>query len=248
MNPQALLDQFLGPPATQNMGDKARNLTQGLSTNPAMAGMAGVAAGGILGLLLGNKKARKTVGNLAGGVVGYGGSAVLGALAYRAYQNWQANQAAPPERAIANFDARAVPALPPAGSNFLPGTAPGRDGKPFELALVKAMVGAAAADGHIGPDEQQRIFSHVAQLPLDADDKAFIFDALKSPPAANAVASLANGPEQAAELYLASRLALDPSDPKEAAYLSELAQSLALPHDLVSHLDMQAATPTRTAA
>ena len=35
---------------------------------------------------------------------------------------------------------------------------------------------------------------------------------------------------------------------KKAAYLSELAQSLALPHDLVSHLDMQAATPTRTAA
>jgi uncharacterized membrane protein YebE (DUF533 family) len=248
MNPQALLDQFLGPQATQNMGDKARNLTQGLSTNPAMAGMAGVAAGGILGLLVGNKKARKTVGNLAGGVVGYGGAAALGALAYRAYQNWQANQAAPPERAIANFDARAVPALPPAGSNFLPGTAPGRDGKPFELALVKAMVGAAAADGHIGPDEQQRIFSHVAQLPLDADDKAFIFDALKSPPDANAIASLANGPEQAAELYLASRLALDPSDPKEATYLRELAQSLALPHDLVSHLDMQAATPTRTAA
>jgi uncharacterized membrane protein YebE (DUF533 family) len=245
MNPQALLDQFLGPQATQNMGDKARNLTQGLSTNPAMAGMAGVAAGGILGLLLGNKKARKAVGNLAGGVVGYGGAAALGALAYRAYQNWQANQAA---AAVENLDARAVPALPPAGSNFLPGTAPGRDGKPFELALVKAMVGAAAADGHIGPDEQQRIFSHVAQLPLDADDKAFIFDALKSPPDANAIAGLANGPEQAAELYLASRLALDPSDPKEAAYLRELDLSLALPPDLVAHLDTQAAPPTRTAA
>ena len=245
MNPQALLDQFLGPQATQNMGDKARNLTQGLSTNPAMAGMAGVAAGGILGLLLGNKKARKAVGNLAGGVVGYGGAAALGALAYRAYQNWQANQAA---AAVENLDARAVPALPPAGSNFLPGTAPGRDGKPFELALVKAMVGAAAADGHIGPDEQQRIFSHVAHLPLDADDKAFIFDALKSPPDANAIAGLANGPEQAAELYLASRLALDPSDPKEAAYLRELARSLALPPDLVAHLDTQAAPPTRTAA
>lgn len=245
MNPQALLDQFLGPQATQNMGDKARNLTQGLSTNPAMAGMAGVAAGGILGLLLGNKKARKAVGNLAGGVVGYGGAAALGALAYRAYQNWQANQAA---AAVENLDARAVPALPPAGSNFLPGTAPGRDGKPFELALVKAMVGAAAADGHIGPDEQQRIFSHVAQLPLDADDKAFIFDALKSPPDANAIAGLANGPEQAAELYLASRLALEPSDPKEAAYLRELALSLALPPDLVAHLDTQAAPPTRTAA
>ena len=251
MNPQALLDQFLGPQATQNMGDKARNLTQGLSTNPAMAGMAGVAAGGLLGLLLGNKKARKTVGNLAGGVVGYGGAAALGALAYRAYQNWQANQEAPqaPQTpALENLNARAVPALPPAGSNFLPGTAPGRDGKPFELALVKAMVGAAAADGHIGPDEQQRIFSHVSELPLDADDKTFIFDALKSPPDANAIAGLANGPEQAAELYLASRLALDPSDPKEAAYLRELALSLALPPDLVAHLDTQAAPPTRTAA
>ena len=193
-------------------------------------------------------KARKTVGNLAGGVVGYGGAAALGALAYRAYQNWQANQEAQPAATPQSIETRQPLPLPPPDSNFMPGNAPGRDGKPFELALVKAMVGAAAADGHIGRDEQQQIFSHVAQLPLDADDKAFVFDALKTPPDVVTIAALANGPEQAAELYLASRLALDPSGPMEAAYLRKLAHGLALPPDLVAHLDMQAAAPKRAAA
>ena len=90
MNPQGILEQFLGP----NAGGRATEAVQGARNRLADSGMTGVAgglaAGGVLGLLIGNKKVRKKVGKVAGGVAGYGGAAVLGALAHRAYQNWQA--------------------------------------------------------------------------------------------------------------------------------------------------------------
>lgn len=238
MNPQGLLEQFLGPDAGQRAGGALRNAKAGLA-NSGMGGIAGgVAAGGLLGLLLGNKKARKSVGKLAGGVAGYGGAAALGALAYRAYQNWQTGKDAPQAAAPASADP--APA-PPADSKFLPAAAPARDGKPFELALVMAMISAANADGHIDAEEQRQIFERVGELPLDAEDKAFVFDALSRPPALQDIAGLADGPEQAAELYLASRLAIDPDHPAEQAYLEALAGRLALPGELVRHLEAQAA-------
>ena len=261
MNPQSLLEQFLGPDAGRNAGSAVES-AKGKLASSGLAGVAGgVAAGGLLGVLLGNKKARKKVGKLAGGVVGYGGAAALGALAYRAYQNWQSGQQAPQPAPAGHASALpasapptpappalAPPALapeaPPAGSKFLPATAPAGDGKPFELALVMAMITAANADGHIGPEEQKVIFERVGELPLDAEDKAFVFDALASPPSLQDIAALAQGPEQAAELYLASRLAIDLDHPMEQAYLEALASRLSLPAELVAHLEGQVAAAT----
>ena len=95
MNPQSLLEQFLGPDASQRASG-AFESAKGSMANSGMGGIAGgLAAGGLMGMLLGSKKARKKVGKLAGGAVGYGGAAVLGALAYKAYQNWQSGQQAP---------------------------------------------------------------------------------------------------------------------------------------------------------
>jgi uncharacterized membrane protein YebE (DUF533 family) len=127
-----------------------------------------------------------------------------------------------------------------ADARFLPAAAPGADGQPFELALVRAMVGAARADGHIDAEERRRIFTQVEQAGLDAEAKGFVFDALDAPIGVAEVAAAAATPEQAGELYLVSRLAVDPDDPAERAYLQALAHRLKLPADLVAHLDRQA--------
>ena len=55
-----------------------------------LTGLGGGAGRGRLGLLLGSKKARK----IGGKVAMYGGMAALGALAYRAYGDWQRKQGA----------------------------------------------------------------------------------------------------------------------------------------------------------
>jgi uncharacterized membrane protein YebE (DUF533 family) len=235
MNPQAVVEQFLGTSAPQRGGESARH---GGSRQRLTDVAGGAAAGGVLGLLLGNKKARKKVGKLAGGVVGYGGAAALGALAHRAYTNWQAGGAAAPD------PAPAMAASLPTNSPFLPASAPAADGRPFELALVLAMIAAANADGHIGAEEQSAIFERVGQLPLDAEDKAFVFDALATPPSLQDIAGMAAGQEQAAEVYLASRMAIDPDHPMEQAYLEALAHRLSLPADLVAHLERTAVETT----
>lgn len=101
------------------------------------------------------------------------------------------------------------------------------------------MIVAANADGHIDPDEQKHIFDKVGELPLEAEDKAFAFDALGNPPSLQDIASSAQSEEQAVELYLVSRLAIDPDHPMESAYLEALASCLSLPADLVAHLEQQ---------
>jgi len=268
MNPQKLLEQFLGPNALANLGGQQQQGQQQGGNGPASRGQAapqgqggnsigemisgvlggaggqpsqgggfgvpggalgGFAAGGLIGVLLGQKKFRK----MAGGALGYGGAAALGALAYRAYQNWQAGQQAGQAPAATTADA------PQEGSRFAPAT--GADGKPFALALIRSMIAAANADGHVGADEQKQIFEAANRGGLDAEDKAFIFDALQNPPSPDQIAALAGNQEQAAELYLAARIAIDPDHPDEKAFLQKLSQSLKLPAGLVSHLDAQVA-------
>ncbi|MFM7419526.1 MAG: tellurite resistance TerB family protein [Alphaproteobacteria bacterium] len=122
---------------------------------------------------------------------------------------------------------------------YLPAAAPAANGQPFELALVRAMIGAAKADGHIDAEEQDRIFARVHEAGLDPESKAFVFDALAAPVSVSDIAALATTPEQAAEIYLVSRLAIDPDRPAELAYLQALAHRLKLPDDLVAHLNRQ---------
>ncbi len=231
MDINKLVNQFLGEGST--LPQQAKNMAQ-KATSGSFGGFAGgAAAGGVLGLLLGNKKARKMAGNLAGGVVGYGGAAVLGAMAFKAYQNWQGKKAATP------LTEQDIQQTQQSGQKFLPDYSQTNDGQPFGLLLVKAMIAAANADGHMDATEQQRIFAEVEKLELPPASKATIFEAMAKPPSFVSLASAVNGQEQAAELYLASRLAIDPDQPAEQAYLRALATQLQLPPELVQHLEQQ---------
>ncbi|MFN6956330.1 MAG: tellurite resistance TerB family protein [Acetobacteraceae bacterium] len=223
MDPKALLDRFLGPDAAAGAGTLADRARGALGGNTG-AMLGGAAAGGLLALLLGSKKVRR----MAGGAIGYGGAAALGALAYRAWQGWQ--QGTAPAAAPA---AAGPPALPPPA---FAATAP-----EFQLALIRAMAGAAMADGHVDAAERATIFAQVDRLGLDAEAKGFIFDLLQRPPSFDEIAAGAATQEQAAELYLAARLAIDPDHPAERAWLEALAHRLRLPSGLVAQLDGQAA-------
>jgi uncharacterized membrane protein YebE (DUF533 family) len=111
----------------------------------------------------------------------------------------------------------------------------------FELVLIEAMVAAAKADGHIDAGEQRRLFAEVEHLSLDAESKAYVFDLLSRPVDPSRLEVAAGDPEQAAQVYLASRLAIDPDNPAEQAYLDELASRMQLPGELRAHLERQAA-------
>ena len=103
----SLLDQLLK--SGQQMLEKKTGTQGGASTggkgglgdllgSGGLGGMLSGAGGGALaasalGLLLGNKSARK----YGGQALTYGGLAALGVLAYKAYGNWQANQGTAPQ-------------------------------------------------------------------------------------------------------------------------------------------------------
>ena len=99
------------------------------------------------------------------------------------------------------------------------------------------MIGAAKADGHVDADEQQRLFAEVERRGLDAEAKAFVFDLLSQPVDMASITSAVVTPEQGAEIYLASRIAINPDVPAERAYLDALAARLKLPAELRATLD-----------
>ena len=224
IDPKRLLEQVLGG----NMSGAGRDLKAQLDAADGSRAFAGGAvAGGLLGLLLGGGRRR----GFGGGI----GSAVLGALALQAYQTYQRRQSRGgqglAEPVSSRFDEQALPHARPAA-----------EGSPFELALVRAMVGAAKSDGHIDAAEQRRLFAEVERMGLDAEAKAYVFDLLTRDVDLQSLAAAADTPEQGAELYLAARLAIDPDQPAERAYLDALAARLRLPPDLRATLD----TPPQT--
>ena len=224
IDPKQLLEQVLGG----NVGAAGRNLKSQLDAQSGSRGFAGGAvAGGLLGMLLGGGRRR----GFGGGI----GTAVLGALAMQAYHTYQQRQQG----------GRGDPTPANFGALSLPHAQPAADGSPFELTLVRAMVGAAKSDGHIDAAEQRRLFAEVERVGLDAEAKAYVFDLLTHDVDMQSLVAAVGTPEQGAELYLAARLAIDPDQPAERAYLDALAARLSLPAELRASLD---AAPEKTPA
>ncbi|MEM8652959.1 MAG: tellurite resistance TerB family protein [Pseudomonadota bacterium] len=227
-----LLNQFIGGGQTADSGQNAgQSANSGLTSSIPTGLIGGLAAGGLMGAIAGNKKFRKSATKVAGGVAGLGGAALLGVFAHKAYRNWQTG------RQQVGTDQPNEPQID--SSRFDPDTIHSTDGQPFKLTLVKAMIAASYADGHIDPVEHGKIFDALDQLDMDANEKAVFFDLLRNPPSVEEIASLANGLEQASEIYLMSRMAIDPDHPSERAYLNDLATLMNLPDGLVEHLEGQ---------
>lgn len=223
---KSLLDSLLsgvkdltaGQSATDLAG-KARNAWDGQSTMAK-----GAIAGGLLAALLTGSGRR-----LIGTGVKLGGAALIGGLAYKAYDDWKNGKPV--------ADAGPV-ALPQPDSAFLPqdpGEAEALSGR-----LLQAMIAAAKADGQITPAERARIADALPQLGLGAEAEAMIAHELDAPLDISAVAALAKTEAQAAEIYAASLLAVDPDGPAEKGYLATLAARLNLAPGLVEHLNARA--------
>ncbi|WP_068315408.1 tellurite resistance TerB family protein [Polycladidibacter hongkongensis] len=233
---KGLLDQFVGSGSGAKAGDL---LNQGKTYAKNNAGglAGGAIAGGLAGLLMGNKKARKFAKKTAT----YGGLALVGGLAYKAYQDYasnksiqqQGNNASAPSTSGTQLAAPALLPAPPTAEELT-----GSADQGFARAILTAMLQAAKADGHIDAQEQQRIFERIDDLGLGVEEKAFVIDEMRQPLDIEKVVVAAAGDQtMAIELYTASRMAIEPDHPAEQAYLQMLAARLALPPELVSQID-----------
>lgn len=181
----------------------------------------GALAGGALGLLLGNKKVRKYGSKVAA----VGGAAALGGIAYKLYQDWQAQQqSAPTDQTV------------PQPLTSLEGQALDRRA---EL-LVRAMIAAARADGHIDEQERRKIADHLTGLG-QSDAARYIDRELARPLDPHALAREVTDMEQATELYFASLLVIEVDHFMERGYLDELARALRLDVTLKRRIEAQVA-------
>ena len=151
-NAKSLLDNLTGGQGVKGLTDKAK----GAWDNQSSLGK-GAIAGGLLGVLLTGGGRR-----LIGTGLKVGGAALIGGLAYQAYNDWKNGK--DPKAAAAPVGELAAPH----GTAFLPAD----EGAANDLAhkLVQAMVAAAKADGHVTPDERARIDDARQRLPHPFDD------------------------------------------------------------------------------
>ena len=186
----------------------------------------GTLATGALGMLLGSRRGRR----MGGKAVGYGGLAALGMLAYKAYGSWQAQQAqqgGTVQPSGAQGEPKTVDRLPP------------EQVEEHSRGILKALVAAAKADGHVDDNERKMIEAELAQLTDEPELQRWLEAELNKPLDPVDVASAATTPEMASEMYLASVLMVDEEQYMERAYLDELARQLKLDPQLKAELESQ---------
>lgn len=222
MSAQSLLDQLL------QSGASALGGVRQAATGPDVGKYAtGAAVGGVLGLLLGSRGGRR----MGGKVLKYGSVAALGALAWKAYQDQQAQQH--PQAGNATTPA---PAALPAFAAL-----PAPQVEVHSRTMLKAMIAAAKSDGHMDERERGLIDAEIGRLEPDPAIRSWVDIELRRPLEPADVAAAASGPEMAAEIYLASLLVVDQTTTMERAYLDELARQLRLADGLKADLEARVA-------
>lgn len=246
---RARLEQGLGPKGLgASGGGGLEQLLGGLLGGAGGAGGAGGrgggaadALGGLLGVardFLGKQQAGNMsgaqlggLGALAGALLGGGGSAakgavggsamaILGALALKALQGGLSGNAG------------AVAGLQGIQQDQIQALADPRN----EALMLRAMISAAKADGHVDEREMERIVGKIGTDGITAEERQFVLDELRRPLDLAALVADVPNPVVAAEVYVASLLAIDLDTPAEAAYLQQLAALLRLDAGTVTRL------------
>jgi len=249
---RAILDQLLGAGQQAGRGRPTPNgdrrpAPQGGGSGDLMqqvqdlarGNLGGIAGGAIAGslasVLLGGRKKSP----LSGSGMQLGGLAILGGLAYKAWQNYQEKQA---QQGAAQPPApQAGPvqiAPPPAETPFAPSN-PSEE-QALGLLLVRAMIAAARADGRIDGEEISKIRQGLQASGAATDEQAFLLEQLGRPDDLDAIAAEARGPQIASEAWLAARLTIEPDSPAEQSFLKTFAEKLGLGAPLVAHLEATA--------
>ncbi|SFC49323.1 Uncharacterized membrane protein YebE, DUF533 family [Bosea sp. CRIB-10] len=214
-----IVGQLSGGKTPEQLIEQARGMLGGNQL------AAGAVLGGLGALIFGTSAGR----SLAGSAAKIGGLALIGGLAYKAYQNYQAGKPL--------LGADQQPALPaPAGSGFEPEAAKNE----HALLFIRAMIAASASDGHIDDAERNAIMGGLREAGLDAEANEWLSRELANPASVDTLVEGAESPELAAQIYTAARIAINPDTPAEKDFLAGLAGSLGLDAELVANIDAAA--------
>lgn len=194
--------------------DKAKKVAgdvrERLKTDPQARTVAAGAGGLLLLGMLGSRGGRRLIGDVAQ----TGAVAALGALAYKTWMQ-RHGKTAGGDNLVRDA----------AASGFPTDAASDPD---FALAVIRAMLAAAYADGVLDAHEQKLVDGALSQSNLTRDDRAMLTNDLPEAESLNLIAAAARTPHHAAELYAAAVVSAGDLHDRETAFLGRLAERLGL--------------------
>jgi uncharacterized membrane protein YebE (DUF533 family) len=208
--------------------------------------LGGGIAGGIAGSLLTSKSGRKTGAK----ALKIGTLAAVGGIAWKAYKSYSDQQAQ--DRAFnqgkyEDYSGSQQSQQPRQASQFAYDPQSLNESQfnavvdekntEGQLLLLRAMVAAANADGHIDQTERMKIFDQVDGMDLGTEDKSSLFDEMRNPLSIEQLVAKVPCSEAAAEVYAISAIALDLSHGDSRIYLDKLARQLCIPSQLQHSLE-----------
>lgn len=210
------------PSRSGSSGQAAELLEKAKDLAAQHPGLTQAALLGLAGLMF--RKGKK--GGISGSIVKWGGLAVIGGLAYKAYQNQKAGK---PILGAAGSSGSALTSgdthfETPEASRFHPVSQTEDDA----LLYLRVMVAAAAADGHVDQAERTRIARGLNEAGIDPDATRWLEREMESPADVDDLADGVDDPEKAAQVYAAALLAIDPDTLQEHEFLHQLAEALDL--------------------
>lgn len=215
-----VMGQVTGGRSAQDVLAQAKAM---FDKNPAMAT---AVLGGLGALVFGSSTGRAVVGSAAK----LGGMALIGGLAYKAYQNYQSGKPM--------LDIGSSPELLPAprGTGFEAEAAT----EATALLFIRAMIAAAAADGAIDAEERTTILGGLREAGFDQEANEWLEQEMASPASIETLVAGAESPELAAQIYTAARIAINPDTAGEKNFLAALSAELGLDAELVANIDAAA--------
>jgi len=102
--------------------------------------------------------------------------------------------------------------------------------------IVRAMVNAAKADGHIDESEMKRITGNLEKDGIRGQERELVAAELRKPLDTDSLVRAVPSPQVAAQVHAASLLAVDLDTDGEKQYLADLARRLALDANVVRNL------------
>lgn len=210
-------------------GNMAGGIGNAVNSAGGFGALLGSAAfGGLLGTLLSGKTARK----VAKGALVVGGTAAVGALAWKMFQKWSAPS---PQEEPVKATLCQPELAPPAQEAALPMR------EDAARLLLEAMLFAARADGHIDENEKARIREAAAQLFPSQNVDDLVARSLEQPLDPGVLAARVRNREEALDLYRVSAMITGGDHFMERSYLEALASSLGIDAGEKAALDGQVA-------
>lgn len=202
------------------------------SSGDLLGGLLNAVQGGLSGAMRDPIKAGG-LGALAGAFLGGGSDSLKGALGGGALA------------LLAGVAAKSLLAGGSRAPQPLQSGAPAQAPAPDDLAelVLRAMISAAKADGHVDQAEMQRIVGRLKDSGADQESQGWVLQELGRPLDLEALVAEIPNTEVAAEVYAASLLTIELDTDAERAYLAELARRTGLQPAVTAYIHQTMGVP-----